>query len=95
MPVLSRSLNLYDRAGSPLRVCGAGTQLCTPPLLCVSASGKSLHADAGTPKDAVNRMFDPSTFRKVFGGNDCLQQPDTLITKCRGSKDHEYWCACV
>jgi len=29
----------------------------------------------------------------VFGGNDCLQQPDTLVTKCRGSKDHEYWCA--
>ena len=48
---------------------------------------------AGKPADAVNRLFDPSTFRKVFGGNDCQQQPDTIITKCRGSKDHEYWCA--
>jgi len=43
-------------------------------------------------KDAVNRLFDPSTFRRVFGGNDCLQHPDTLVTKCRGSKDHEFCC---
>ncbi|KAK9836278.1 hypothetical protein WJX81_001529 [Elliptochloris bilobata] len=44
------------------------------------------------PDDAVNRLFDPSTYRRVFGGNDCLQQPDSLVSKCRGSKDHEFCC---
>ena len=41
----------------------------------------------------MNRLFDPSTYRRIFGGADCLQMPDTLVSKCRGSKDHEYWCA--
>ena len=48
---------------------------------------------AGKGTDAVNRLFDPSTYRRIFGGNDCLQMPDTLVSKCRGSKDHEFWCA--
>ena len=123
----------YLNLPAHILVCAWSAPLARSHLLHVS-NLDSLFAAAGTPKDAVNRLFDPSahftpssfsffpsillthlcsntsvhwhalrpndqlmcragTYRRIFGGNDCQQQPDTIITKCRGSKDHEYWCA--
>lgn len=62
-------------------------------LLQIRAASNIPCETAGKGTDAVNRLFDPSTYRRIFGGADCLQMPDTLVSKCRGSKDHEYWCA--